>query len=847
VLFELLVVGVIRDIGSCRVYHRRKRDAFLVEVPNSIGDKTAAALRFTAFMPTETVVCDGASLATEKPKFVNQACTMLKMHKEMAMGYVGKYLRAFKANVLQYRTEHYKLDYDPFQDSVEMGPIEIFEILLEYCELKGPPSWNNVCAFVHFMWPMMQMTVRWPIMQWQLEDLAPIWQNNFKHSFVHLLIATSKDFSTRSVPPGDQTRQVDGAADDDGGGLLRTTSSGGTAARLATTGSKQVRDETLEQTESDEHLRALQNPAEAANRFESMISWENSDHPVAVWLMAPDGVSVDGVNILSLNARFVDAFINRNLKATLGPGGICHPPIEFNRDWSKLKNAEGVEILRHAMGWEGQVADRLNPRYVLTVDNLLKMLSISLRVKFGMPVIVMGETGCGKSSLMTAMCAVLGFRLHTLNIHGGMTDADVIEWMDAVIDEIEAADVAVTGRMTHVAFLDEVNTCNSMGLFKEMLCDGYMNGRRIPDTVKVVAACNPYRLRKKAAGDEAAAGLVFQHGAAQDGQAENVGTGIKDPLGDLVYRVHPLPESMTDYIFDFGALSQDTEEMYIKAMIRNNLSLYVTEEEMAEEMGSDEQLDEIARSMGLDPAAVSREELTAMMQARAQEEAARRAAAGEDVGAETNQWGHEKANTKFGEFVETFTALVCSAQEFVREFHGGERSSASLRDVARCIQVYRFFGEHFAKTQTTYSMEDFFLAKPAARRHIRSAMFMSLAFCYHSRLPRSERLLLRMRISDTWRDMQVPPTRTQYGWRMPGRDYCAWLQLTPTSFEEVLEEVQKSFTSQMRFPAGIALNEALCENVFMLLCSILNQIPIFIIGEYLVPQISTNLYRKTGT
>ena len=34
-----------------------------------------------------------------------------------------------------------------------------------------------------------------------------------------------------------------------------------------------------------------------------------------------------------------------------------------------------------------------------------------------------------------------------------------------------------------------------------------------------------------------------------------------------MYRVHPLPESMTDYIFDFGSLSADTERMYIRKML----------------------------------------------------------------------------------------------------------------------------------------------------------------------------------------------------------------------------------------------------------------------------------------
>lgn len=46
-----------------------------------------------------------------------------------------------------------------------------------------------------------------------------------------------------------------------------------------------------------------------------------------------------------------------------------------------------------------------------------------------------------------------------------------------------------------------------------------------------------------------------------------------------------------------------------------------------------------------------------------------------------------QAKSRFGEFVDTFTGLVCAAQEFVRDFHGGERSAASLRDVARYARM----------------------------------------------------------------------------------------------------------------------------------------------------------------
>jgi hypothetical protein len=43
----------------------------------------------------------------------------------------------------------------------------------------------------------------------------------------------------------------------------------------------------------------------------------------------------------------------------------------------------------------------------------------------------------------------------------------------------------------------------------------------------------------------------------------------------------------------------------------------------------------------------------------------------------------------FEEFVDVFCDLICGAQECIRELCGGERSSSSLRDVARCGAWHR--------------------------------------------------------------------------------------------------------------------------------------------------------------
>ena len=42
--------------------------------------------------------------------------------------------------------------------------------------------------------------------------------------------------------------------------------------------------------------------------------------------------------------------------------------------------------------------------YVLTVDNLIKMLAIQTRFRCDIPVVIIGETGCGKTRLIRYMC-----------------------------------------------------------------------------------------------------------------------------------------------------------------------------------------------------------------------------------------------------------------------------------------------------------------------------------------------------------------------------------------------------------------------------------------------------------
>lgn len=43
---------------------------------------------------------------------------------------------------------------------------------------------------------------------------------------------------------------------------------------------------------------------------------------------------------------------------------------------------------------------------------------------------------------------------------------------------------------------------------------------------------------------------------------------LLSPEQNLVYRVHPLHESLVDHVMDYGSLPPDTERLYIRAMLK---------------------------------------------------------------------------------------------------------------------------------------------------------------------------------------------------------------------------------------------------------------------------------------
>ena len=81
-----------------------------------------------------------------------------------------------------------------------------------------------------------------------------------------------------------------------------------------------------------------------------------------------------------------------------------------------------------------------------------------------------------------------------VQVHGGTTAEDIITTVHRA-EQLARDNAEINIHMFTVLFFDEANTTEAIGLIKEIMCDGTMDGQplQLSDKLKIVAACNPYR------------------------------------------------------------------------------------------------------------------------------------------------------------------------------------------------------------------------------------------------------------------------------------------------------------------------------------------------------------------
>lgn len=191
-------------------------------------------------------------------------------------------------------------------------------------------------------------------------------------------------------------------------------------------------------------------------------------------------------------------------------------------------------------------------RYTLTADNCLKMMLVHVRICAGQPIVISGETGCGKTSLIKFLLYLLGMprdNFRVLNVHAGVGRERITEFVT------DCEKVALASNQDVWVFFDEANTSPHLATISELMCRRMLNGKVVSPTLRFLAAVNPHRLRAK--------------------EVESVGLQSKlnteDPMRRLVYRVFRLPQALCDYVWDYGQLARNDEMDYIANMLGDSL------------------------------------------------------------------------------------------------------------------------------------------------------------------------------------------------------------------------------------------------------------------------------------
>ena len=233
--------------------------------------------------------------------------------------------------------------------------------------------------------------------------------------------------------------------------------------------------------------------------------------------------------------------------------------------------------------------------YVITEDNYKKMILLVYRIKANVPVIIMGETGCGKTSLIKKLSQILnnGEELvKIINIHPGITDEEISARMKEINEIAKKSEVINKEKNIKKelwVFFDEINTCLSLSLLTEIFINRTFNGEKLEKNIRLIGACNPYRRR------------VFA--------AEKCGlTREDDKDDDLVYKVEQLPQSLLYYVFSFGTIQDSDEKKYIQSIIQK---LFNKEEENLHKLTTEaiSKCHKFLRKIFKDPSIVSLREI----------------------------------------------------------------------------------------------------------------------------------------------------------------------------------------------------------------------------------------------
>ncbi|XP_051523957.1 E3 ubiquitin-protein ligase rnf213-beta-like isoform X2 [Myxocyprinus asiaticus] len=533
-LFKFLVLGCLSDrMGNIW----RRNAAHLVAVESlqrrpSLNSKTQTEAHHGLMHALPTIFCrppiEVKALEIKRKREGYSSLDPLMDRGEFMSEDIQRpyqYLQRFNRN--------FNLDRFKYQaQSVEGDPVDCLHHLLSNCGLKDP-SWAEL---KHFTWFLNLQLKDCEDSMFCDPDFLADNLSGFKGFLVKFMIHMARDFASPSVDISDQSPSFFSENEDEADILAKLT------------------------------IRKR---------------WENESHPYIFFNADHLTMSFLGFHVKK-SGTILNAVDPRSGKVLMGNvmsqelySGLERQRIDLSEDFDKLEREDKIQRISFVVGAQkGWKKGQFDPdrTYELTADNVMKMLAIHMRFRCEIPVIIMGETGCGKTRLVRFLCDLQREgrdveNMKLVKVHGGTTS----ETIYTKVREAEklALDNRQNFKLDTVLFFDEANTTEAICAIKEVLCDKTVQGYPLKKNsgLKIIAACNPYRRHSSEMVDRLErAGLGYRVKAEET--EDRLG---KVPMRQLVYRVHPLPPSMVPLVWDFGQLSDSTELSYIRQIVQKQI------------------------------------------------------------------------------------------------------------------------------------------------------------------------------------------------------------------------------------------------------------------------------------